>query len=144
MNQRNFILFLVGSMGLIGLQLWVSQKYAAKKPVAAQVAQQGPSQPSPVTQPTPSTSQAKEVPSGPTVSARNEDLTVTWSQATGAVVQELLAARQAGGNERRDAVAGGREHHAAFAVIASNAASTCVRNSRTFASTASISSAVGM
>ncbi len=89
MNQRNFILFLVGSMGLIGLQLWVSQKYAAKKPVAAQVAQQGPSQPSPVTQPTPSTSQAKEVPSGPTVSARNEDLTVTWSQATGAVVQAV-------------------------------------------------------
>ena len=91
MNQRNFILFLVGSMALIGVQLWISQKYAAKKPAPAQVEVQGAAS-APVASAAPvaaSGPAVKEVPAGATLTAKNENLTLTWSQRTGAVVQAV-------------------------------------------------------
>ena len=88
MNQRNFILFLVGSMGLIGLQLWVSQKYAPKRP-ATPAAQIAPASPGTAPASPAAIPAGKAVPVGATVTARNEALTITWSQRTGAVVQAI-------------------------------------------------------
>jgi YidC/Oxa1 family membrane protein insertase len=85
MKQRNLILFLVGSMALIGLQVWLTPKPAPKAP-APQATAATPAQ-VPATASEAPAAPAKAEPVGPTVSARNENLTVTWSARSGAVVQ---------------------------------------------------------
>ena len=87
MKQRNLILFLVGSMALIGLQVWLTPKRPV--PPAAAPQQQAPATApkAPEAAQAPAGTPAPAEPIGPTVSASNENLKVTFSTRTGAVVQ---------------------------------------------------------
>ena len=92
MKQRNFILFLLGTVALFGLQVWLTQRYSPK-PVPGQAATTAaaPAQ-APASAPAASAIQAQATatlaaPPSATRSLANEDLKLTWRQADGALVQ---------------------------------------------------------
>ncbi len=88
MKQRNLILFLVGSMALIGLQVWLSKVYGPKPAPQTAQAPAAPAQGTQAQAPTaPVAAPVKAEPIGPTVTATNDVLKVTWSTRSGAVVQ---------------------------------------------------------
>ncbi len=99
MNNRNVILFVVGSMILLGGQFWLSSRYA--KPVPKAEVQQGAPvaakpvtpEPTPVPNPAPALAQATEgvktaAPSAMHTLASGE-FTLTWQVATGALKQVI-------------------------------------------------------
>jgi len=100
MNNRNVLLFVVGSIILLGGQFWLSSRYAKPAP-KAEVQQAATAAPKPSETP----AAAVEPPSAPTVAPANtgvktadpkathslssEELTLTWQVATGTLKQVL-------------------------------------------------------
>ncbi|HJW44776.1 MAG TPA: YidC/Oxa1 family insertase periplasmic-domain containing protein [Geothrix sp.] len=95
MNNRNVLLFVIGSMILLGGQFWLSSRYA--KPVPAKVEAQ-PVAPKAVEAPAPTPTPAPVASATPglkvadpaaTHTVTSEELTLTWQVATGALKQVL-------------------------------------------------------
>jgi YidC/Oxa1 family membrane protein insertase len=93
MNNRNVLLFVIGSMILLGGQFWVSSRYAKPAPRAAQQATPVPVKPVEPTAPPaalPAAKATSEVQAlGPNVThtLATSELTLTWQVATGALKQ---------------------------------------------------------
>lgn len=99
MNNRNIILFVIGSMVLLGVQFWLSSRYAKPAP-AVEVRQTLPAPkpaeaqaPTPMPTPAPSVAQspslAKTADPAATHTLASEELTLTWQVATGALKQAV-------------------------------------------------------
>ncbi len=96
MNNRNVLLFVVGSMILLGGQFWLSSRYTKPAPKAEvlQAAVPKPSEPAPVavapaapTAPTQASSKAADPAARHTHTSG--ELTLTWQVATGALKQAI-------------------------------------------------------
>ena len=95
MNNRNVILFVIGSMILLGGQFWLSSRYAPAAKVEAQASPRPkvatppppPAAPSPVTVSTPGVEGGKPADPAATHTLASGELTLTWNVATGALKQ---------------------------------------------------------
>jgi len=95
MNNRNVLLFVVGSMILLGGQFWLTSRYAKPAPTA-EVQQAAPAKPKPVEPPAPPTAAPAALPAtgnpkaadpAATHTLVSQELTLTWQVATGALKQ---------------------------------------------------------
>ncbi|MBK7294735.1 MAG: membrane protein insertase YidC [Holophagaceae bacterium] len=95
MNNRNVLLFVIGSMVLLGGQFWLSSRYAKPAPVVQpqQAAPKAAEAPAPVPPPPAVAAPAPEGVKGvdPTAShtLATQELTLTWQVATGAIKQVI-------------------------------------------------------
>ena len=115
MNNRNVILFVVGSMILLGGQFWLSSRYAKPAPKADNQ-QVLPNTPKPADQPTPTATapvappvllepgKGKTADLAATHTFASQELTLTWQVATGALKQVIW--KQDGTHFFPDAFAG--------------------------------------
>ena len=109
MNNRNVLLFVVGSMILLGGQFWLSSRYAKPAPKAEvlQAAVPKPSEPvavAPVAPTAPAQAGSKAADPAARHTLASGELTLTWQVATGALKQAVW--RQDGTHFFPDAFAG--------------------------------------
>ncbi|HJU83946.1 MAG TPA: YidC/Oxa1 family insertase periplasmic-domain containing protein [Holophagaceae bacterium] len=92
MKQKNFIFFLLGTVALFGLQIWLSRRFAPQpqpaqtvqaEPQAPGAAPAAPASPAPAALPAPAQSSAPAA----TRTFSNSDLKLTWRQSDGALLQ---------------------------------------------------------
>ncbi len=94
MKNRNIFLFILGTLGLLGLQMWLTARYAPPKPPApvaapAEAPAPAPATPAVVQAPAAAPSATPAADLAATHTVRTSDLEITWQVATGAVRQAV-------------------------------------------------------